>query len=170
MKHIVSLLFFFLLSAMTHGASTAIAQDLTKVLPPDPGRAGKVTLEGIDSDKDGVRDDVQRWIALTYPNSEKTREALTQIIKARQRTLLDAADPVKSHQNAIDRNRRTDCLSYVRPDDFYNHMSESKAIMLNTYLRSKTWVQADRHLSGHMFSILDDPKEGCNFDPDAMAN
>jgi hypothetical protein len=40
-------------------------------LPPDPGEAGKVTLAGIDSDNDGVRDDIQRYIALTYPNSEK---------------------------------------------------------------------------------------------------
>jgi len=50
-------------------------------LPPDPGEAGKVTLEGIDSDGDGVRDDVQRYIALTYPDSEKTRLALTQHAK-----------------------------------------------------------------------------------------
>jgi hypothetical protein len=32
-------------------------------LPPDPGQAGKLTIDGIDVDKDGVRDDVQRWIA-----------------------------------------------------------------------------------------------------------
>src|SRR5216683_231714 len=37
-------------------------------LPPDPGAAGKATLQGIDSDGDGVRDDIQRYIALTYPN------------------------------------------------------------------------------------------------------
>jgi hypothetical protein len=37
-----------------------------KPVPPDPGEAGKQTLEGIDSDNDGVHDDVQRWIVLTY--------------------------------------------------------------------------------------------------------
>ena len=45
-------------------------------LPPDPGEAGKATLEGIDSDQDGIRDDIQRYIALTYPDSQKTRAAL----------------------------------------------------------------------------------------------
>jgi len=32
------------------------------VLPPDPGEAGKATLTGIDVDRDGVRDDLQRYI------------------------------------------------------------------------------------------------------------
>ena len=54
------------------------------VLPPDPGAAGKTTLQGVDSDGDGVRDDVQRYIALTYPNSEKTRATLTQYTKSIQ--------------------------------------------------------------------------------------
>jgi hypothetical protein len=52
-------------------------------LPPDPGEAGKATIEGIDSDQDGLRDDIQRYIALTYPDSEKTREALRQAYGAK---------------------------------------------------------------------------------------
>ena len=33
---------------------------------PDPGPAGLTTLTGVDSDNDGVRDDVQRWINENY--------------------------------------------------------------------------------------------------------
>lgn len=44
--------------------------------PPDPGAAGKKTLEGTDLDHDGLRDDVQRWIYARYPNDEKKRKAL----------------------------------------------------------------------------------------------
>lgn len=36
-------------------------------LPPDPGEAGKATIAGIDSDNDGVRDDVQRLLAVRWP-------------------------------------------------------------------------------------------------------
>ncbi|GLS05633.1 hypothetical protein GCM10007860_27900 [Chitiniphilus shinanonensis] len=32
-------------------------------VPPDPGAAGRKTLAGIDADHDGVRDDVQRFLA-----------------------------------------------------------------------------------------------------------
>jgi len=42
-------------------------------LPPDPGKAGKETLLGIDADKDGVRDDIQRYIYFTYPDDKKLR-------------------------------------------------------------------------------------------------
>jgi len=54
----------------TLASSTAAPSDVPKtgsssVLPPNPGEAGKATLQGIDSDNDGVRDDIQRYIALT---------------------------------------------------------------------------------------------------------
>lgn len=47
-------------------------------LPPDPGEAGKATLVGIDSDDDGVRDDVQIAIYERYPDpvDAPKREAL----------------------------------------------------------------------------------------------
>ena len=35
-------------------------------LPPDPGEEGKKTLLGIDVNNNGVRDDVERWIYMTY--------------------------------------------------------------------------------------------------------
>jgi hypothetical protein len=50
-------------------------------VPPDPGETGKQTVEGIDSDHDGLRDDVQRFILLTYFASDgivlKVYEALS---------------------------------------------------------------------------------------------
>lgn len=136
-------------------------------LPPDPGLAGEATLAGIDSDNDGVRDDVQRWIALTYPHSQKTRAALTQDTKAMQQILLDAAYPIKSYKDALQDNRAMQCLSYIRPNDFYHVLAEHKAILLNTHLRSRAWLQADHNLSGKFFGLLPDPKQGCDFNPDA---
>ncbi len=53
-------------------------------LPPDPGEAGKQTLLGIDSDNDGVRDDVQIGIAHYYPENENARKALNQLARAIQ--------------------------------------------------------------------------------------
>ena len=53
-----------------------------------PCEADKTCLQGIDSDGDGVRP-ILWYIALTYPNSEKTRKILTQYAKATQATLLD---------------------------------------------------------------------------------
>ena len=47
-------------------------------LPPDPGEEGKKKLFGIDADKDGLRDDVQRWIYFHYPDEPLIRKALRQ--------------------------------------------------------------------------------------------
>jgi len=82
-------------------------------LPPDPGEAGRATLEGIDSGNNGVRDDVQRWIALTFPDSEKTRASFSQRTISMQQFLIDAADPAKSLSNALQMDRAAACLAYV---------------------------------------------------------
>lgn len=141
-------------------------------LPHDPGEAGKATLEGIDSDGDGVRDDVQRWIAMTYPDSEKTRAALTQRTKTMQQFLLDADNSKATYLNAVQMSEDYDCLSYINMDASYDISREHKAVFLNTYLRSKMWLNADRQLSGSMFEMTpyNQWKSTCDFDPDAMAN
>jgi len=64
-----------------------VPQHLAK-LPPDPGPAGERTLQGIDSDNDGVRDDVQRFIALNYGHSERAVVALREIAKGAQQQIL----------------------------------------------------------------------------------
>jgi hypothetical protein len=150
--------------------SAVYAEELMANLPPDPGAAGKATLEGIDSDNDGVRDDVQRWIVMSYPNSQKTREALRQLTVAQQRFILDAADPAKSLSNAIERGKAMDCLFYVDSSIAYSVVQEFKAATLNTYIRSKAYLQADHHLSGHVFSPSESFRQGCSFNPDVMPN
>jgi hypothetical protein len=57
-------------------------------LPPDPGPAGMLSIEGIDSDKDGVRDDVQRFIALKWGHSERAVRSLTVLAKGQQQVIL----------------------------------------------------------------------------------
>ncbi len=124
-----------------------------------------------------MRDDVQRWIALTYPNSQKTRAALTQMAKAKQKILLNAADAINARSYAIESNRAYLCLSFVRRQikglsgkDSYNISGEMRALYLNTYARSKAALQHSQHLSGQFFSLPPDKSTGCDFNPDAMPN
>lgn len=140
-------------------------------LPPDPGEAGKATLEGIDSDGDGVRDDVQRWIAMAYPNSQKVRAALTQAALTMQTFLMSANSPVAAYNSAIKMGKDYECFAYISPNS-YKINSELKAIFLNTYLRSQSWVQADQTLSGKTFysTPFNQWKQNCNFNPDVMLN
>jgi hypothetical protein len=141
-------------------------------LPPDPGEAGKVTLEGIDSDGDGVRDDIQRYIALTYPDSERTRTALIQYTKVIQFTLLDADNSEVSTVHARERERAIDCLYYINPDKANVIHSQLRARILNTDIRSRAYIISDGHLGERTFLLPseDEMKSSCNFDPDTMRN
>lgn len=149
---------------------TISAQDTG--LPPDPGEAGKATLEGIDSDNDGVRDDIQRYIALTYPDSERTRAALTQYVKSTQEALFITNDEAAARNNADESRRARACLRFILGD--LNEMRrvrvETLAHFLNTDSRSKAFIRYNSLLSGQVFELITDRKAGCDFNPDAMKN
>ena len=82
-------------------------------LPPDPGEAGKKTLLGIDTDGDGVRDDIQRYIYFTYPDDKKLRLGLTYYAKEFQGMLKDANDREAAYDHANKMVRHGECLFYL---------------------------------------------------------
>lgn len=140
-------------------------------LPPDPGESGKATLGGIDSDGDGTRDDVQRYIALTYATSEKSRRALTQVAKALQQALQDAPDQPKTLATAEARLKALRCLSYVRGVRGASAaFDDLRAIVLNTRGRTEAYLLADQQLGGRTFSAppISERKVQCEFDPDLL--
>ncbi len=127
-------------------------------LPPDPGEAGKATLLGIDSDNDGVRDDIQRWIELNYPNSAKKRMALRQYSKAMNDALANASDKRASINNAYKTGYAQECLFYIyrelegtaRPA--YKINDQLLAEFLNTQDRSTAYLNYNSQLGGEIFS------------------
>jgi hypothetical protein len=139
-------------------------------LPPDPGEAGKTTLEGIDSDGDGIRDDIQRYIALTYPDSQKTREALRQAVIALQKIILESPDKERALRNTELEARASECIRYIYPEDGRKIDNTLMAEFLNTIERSRAYLEYDSKLGGHVFGRkkIDEYKTSCTFDPDAM--
>lgn len=57
-------------------------------VPPDPGAAGLVTVSGIDSDSNGIRDDIDRFIATKYGTNATTLKASRTAARAVQRVLV----------------------------------------------------------------------------------
>ncbi|MCG7866446.1 MAG: fibronectin type III domain-containing protein [Candidatus Thiodiazotropha taylori] len=139
-------------------------------LPPDPGKAGIDTLLGIDSDGDGVRDDIQRWIAFTYPNSEITRAALTQKAILLQDALMYSDDQMLSIEVARENGRAAECLYYTNPDNAYLLATELRSVFLNTEERSVAYIRYNSQLSGQSFRgrRIFDWKASCAFDVDSM--
>ncbi len=140
-------------------------------LPPDPGEAGKQTLAGVDSDHDGVRDDVQRYIAQTYSNSEKTRAALTQDAKVVQSELLDANSKQLSMQHSDEEDKAASCLnSLVGLDNSIEMQKKLEVTILNTDDRTRAYFKYDDQLGGEVFSLLPDDSSYCTFDVNTMSN
>lgn len=124
-------------------------------LPPDPGDAGKLTLAGIDTDGDGVRDDVQHYIGITYPDSAKKRAALTQMVLALEEELLGADNPSLIKDNVQKSQDAIDCSSavWMRGDDdvvggqkAYDAFNALQAATLNTPERIKAYFHAEGQL------------------------
>ncbi|MFZ1735945.1 MAG: hypothetical protein WAU31_03360 [Candidatus Moraniibacteriota bacterium] len=122
-------------------------------LPPDPGEAGKATLAGIDSDGDGIRDDIQRYIARTYPGDENinVRKALRQDAEGFQLELLASSDKEESVRLLHDRERDGYCMVGVMGVDVSADAEDAmKERILNTELRSRAWIAFNRHIGGEV--------------------
>jgi hypothetical protein len=139
-------------------------------LPPDPGEAGMATLEGIDSDQDGIRDDIQRYIALTYPDSQKTRAALRQFTLAFQKATLESPDEESALRNTEIEARASECLWYIHSRSSIKMSDSLMAEYLNTMERSRAYLAYNSKLGGHTFGgkDFDEYKTSCTFDPDLM--
>ncbi|UJS15951.1 MAG: hypothetical protein L3J17_08455 [Candidatus Jettenia sp.] len=138
------------------------------VLPPDPGEEGKKTLLGIDTDGDGVRDDIQRYIYFTYPDDKKLRLGLTYYAKEFQGVLKDANDREAAHDHAIKMDRHVECLFYLKGEDAVDICNALRAKILNTRERSIAYITHSDNLGGRI--IMSAPqkewKDSCSFDVD----
>ncbi len=130
------------------------ATDTSPNLPPDPGEAGKATIEGIDTDKDGVRDDVQIAIYERHPVDEKVRKALEANSMALQQAIVGASESdnekIYSAMDAI--GVSSYCL--VRATD--NPHAESDFVerkMMNTSERSAAYMKFSEAMNGQFFGV-----------------
>jgi len=126
--------------------------DTGGVLPPDPGEAGKKTLIGIDSDGDGLRDDIQRYIYLNYPDQPNVQNALRQRSITFQKTLDPEREVGTGRALANEIDLDLECLSYFVDEGFYEMAMKLKAEIVNTYDRAQQYLTFDKELSGGIFS------------------
>lgn len=158
--------------------------EIRLALPNDPGEAGKLTLEGIDSDNDGVRDDLQRYIALSHPDSAKFRAVLTQYTLNLQEKLINAGDPIKSLELANQHTKDSACHQYIDSVSVHSEQGRGKSPRrelyseaLNTLERSRAYLNYNDHLYGNIFMSpepasydLTPLKKYCDFDSDLLPN
>ena len=175
-KKLFTLVFvlFLFIGCGSGGGSDSIAD---ANLPPDPGEAGKATLLGIDVNNNGVRDDVERYIAFRfqgYPNAQKEKAIAMQYARATQKIL---ADPSKALETTKLIERVMSCHYYYieqntdgKSRDFYYKFADKhriindtlEDIIYNTRDRVNTYLTYEAKLSGHSLSSGSNTLDQCD--------
>ncbi|MEZ8967967.1 hypothetical protein BCS96_15855 [Vibrio breoganii] len=141
--------------------------DAVSSLPPDPGSKNDQTLVGIDSDLDGVRDDIQRYIVMNYGDNEALKLALLQGAKVNQLKLILSGDKEASRHVAKLSMRVVECVGFVSDMDMdaFDEYQKITAKQMNTRQRSKAYDQYQQNLAGSITYTTDgDGSESCEFD------
>jgi hypothetical protein len=133
--------------------SSSIALDIDSTrLPPDPGEAGKSTLQGIDADHDGLRDDVQRYLSMAFVVPSK-HAAAVQYALNRLRS-LEATNTDEAQRDFAERVRSIECLEFVMGQENYSAVSDDlTGRILNTHERIVAASHVSSLLSGNSFSV-----------------
>lgn len=136
-------------------------------LPPDPGAAGKASLSGVDSNNNGIRDDVEIYIDVNFGSSMKLKEGLNQFALSMQKGII--ANTVQESMLAGNSlSRAMECLNYIAPDSTAWKSIQGQAI--NTPERFAAWRSHEARLSGKVFPSrrTREWKSSCTFDPDSL--
>lgn len=84
-------------------------------LPPDPGEAGRATLAGVDANGNGVRDDLERYIARHFGHDNRVQRAVANAVIATQHGIL-ATDDAESRAAQAMQLHVGDCMAAIAPE------------------------------------------------------
>ena len=161
--------------SQSDGQSASTTQEVLVIdgytLPPDPGEAGKTTVLGIDSNDNGVRDDVEIWIYKKYQGQHPiVKEIAMQTGRAFQ-VILEHPENAKETYHVL--NAAQFCGLYFLYDAIDNgepqlineriQGDEFKEIQLNTKARVKAYMEYDHLLSGGIYDLPSDLRQYCDF-------
>ncbi|OHA28313.1 MAG: hypothetical protein A3C08_00545 [Candidatus Taylorbacteria bacterium RIFCSPHIGHO2_02_FULL_47_18] len=156
-----------------HNTKLALADVLGDNLPPVPENPD-ATVVGVDTNKNGIRDDVELAIFAEYPNSARTRAVLLQYALALQmevtQELVNTGTVIAVAQ---DRSRASKCIGdavprntleeFIKVTNIYTEFVTKRQI--NTPARDNAQKKFYKHLDS--YSDLDDI---CDIDLSTLPN
>ena len=97
-----------------HNTKLSIDDVMGVNLPPDPGIEADKTVQGIDANQNGIRDDVELAIFKEYPNSAKTRAVLLQYALALQMEVIQPIENTTTVTEVVrEQSRAFSCVGGV---------------------------------------------------------
>lgn len=146
--------------AWSSGSVTMVPIDLDDIfvvipveknLPRDPGSAGDATLAGIDSNGNGLRDEIEREIVYAYPSNPKAQTALFEMANYYQFALANNGSATAVQQSFAIISAWGTCLEAATGDgDVEGRLL--RPMVLNTYDRSLAYIAALRSVQGSVLT------------------
>lgn len=116
------------------------------VVPPDPGAAKDATVAGVDTDHNGIRDEIDRWIAKKYGDKPRALDAIRMVARSSQTTLMSIPSNQQEARALVYADFDVGGCTYKKLD---SEGVDSSAIfnesMLRTY-NTKARIAADKHV------------------------
>lgn len=135
--------------------STPMILDPSK-LPPAPDPAlNDATIAGVDSNNNGIRDDVERWIAQTYPTSAKMRAAMAQMaLNSQKEITTPKLTRDTAYQIALEGMDATNCVGDMESVtgqkwNIKNYMAQ----MYSTRARYSALIDFQNTMGSRAFSV-----------------
>lgn len=137
-----------------HSTKLTLDDVFGRNLPPDPGVEADKTVQGVDANTNGIRDDVELAIFKEYPNSAKTRAVLLQYALALQ---MGFTQPIVNTETVTEVVREQDragsCVadtlvprkspesdrSYSEVEKIFSFTDSIEEKQINTEGRKKVW-------------------------------
>ena len=141
-------------------------------IPPEPDATrGKATLTGVDTNKNGIRDDVERWIAQNHPSCARYRAALAQVALSVQRRMVvgDLTDEVATLM-AAEESSATACFASEMEaceSGSIENFIQFSILLQNTPGRGKAYLKVARSLRKKAVNAED---HGCTIPGDKLSN
>lgn len=130
----------------------------------DPGEAGKLTVDGIDSDNNGIRDDIQRFINQNYGSDLKTKLALKQYATTSQLRLTTINDkPLNVEATHSNLDASTCASGALGKSISWPLIDKLNTKFLNTKERLMADKKASINFSGQEMTIPNDKSILCQF-------
>ncbi len=128
--------------AKIHSTKLTLDDVMGKNLPPDPGSEADKTIQGIDANKNNIRDDVELAIFKEYPNSAKTRAVLLQYALALQMEMTqDLVNEETVTASIQEEDRANFCVSVIisrsNMEKFTNTLDQLTFFVKNKQLNTK---------------------------------
>ena len=158
--------------AKIHATKLTLDDVMGKNLPPDPGENANATIQGVDANQNGIRDDVELAVFKEYPNSAKTRAAYLQYAMMLQIELTQVFNSNTLVASMQEDGRAFGCLFDVVGGGriMIQHTDSLKKIILNTDARKNKLEEIyKKYMTSYGDSAVED-KSDCDIDPASLPN